>query len=127
MTENATAIAEFWVQGEHLFYFIFLKVQYMLDNVYVETSDFKTAIQIPTSIRSGQESWTAYLSEAGKRSPHGGKKGRKRDCSRAALLCQSTLLLAGHQPGLALISVAKNQGDKIQSLTQHPDLAFTSF
>lgn len=85
MTEDATAIAKLWVQGEHLFYFIFLKVQYMLDNVYVETSDFKTAIQIPTSIRPGQESWRIDLSEAGKRWPHGGRKAHERDCSTATL------------------------------------------
>lgn len=67
ITEDATAIVEFWVQGEHFFCFIYFKVQYVLDNVHMETSDFKTAVQSLTSIRSGQESWRIYLNETGRR------------------------------------------------------------
>lgn len=77
MTEDATAIAEFWVQGEHLF-ILFFTGAICLDNVHVEICDFKTAIQFPTSIRSGQESRRIYLNETGKKSPHGERKPVKK-------------------------------------------------
>lgn len=51
MTEDATATAEFWVQGGHFILFHFFKAQYVLDNVHVDMSDFKTAVHSPTSIR----------------------------------------------------------------------------
>lgn len=98
---------------ESIYLFWFLKVQYVLDIVHVESSDFKTAIQFSTSIRSGQESWRIYLNETGKRSPHGGKKALKKDCYRTTLLCQSTLLLTeAMSQGLLTLVWLKTKGIK---------------